>query len=105
MLKHIAGHSGSVHPADYVHAVEYWGRKSVRQGAWKANWTNAPFGSERWELYNLDTDIGEQEDLAAKYPEKLESLVHHYEEYASESGVVEDPEFWIKYSNTINFYD
>ena len=32
------------------------------------------FGTNGLELYDLDTDISEQNNLAAKYPEKTEEL-------------------------------
>ena len=53
---------------------------AIREGDWKLL---SPLkvmkfledaGSGEWELYNLKEDIGETNNLAAKYPEKVEAL-------------------------------
>lgn len=44
---------------------------AVRLGPWKLI---EFFEGQRWELYNLDEDLGEQNDLAASHPEKLREL-------------------------------
>jgi arylsulfatase A-like enzyme len=54
----------------------------VRQGKWKylqAVHSAPPYWLDHYrkeveELYDLDSDIGETSNLAAKYPEKLEEL-------------------------------
>ena len=46
-------------------------RSAIRQGNWKLVY-NMRDGSR--ELYNLKTDIGEMNNLAAKFPEKVKSL-------------------------------
>ena len=48
---------------------EYQGNFAVRKGPWKLTKINGV-----WSLYNLTTDIGEQHDLAATNPAKLNEL-------------------------------
>jgi hypothetical protein len=52
------------------------------RGLWKDGWKavayhppGTPFDSDVWELYHLDKDFSETEDLAAAHPEKLAELV------------------------------
>lgn len=43
----------------------------VRQDQWKALKTN----QNEWKLYNIDEDMGEENDLGNQYPEQLEKMV------------------------------
>ncbi len=63
------------------HSSLYWefhegkGAQAIRQGKWKAVKLNAKNDSNHpMELYDLSTDIGEKNDVAADYPEKVEEL-------------------------------
>jgi arylsulfatase A-like enzyme len=48
----------------------------VRKGDWKLIrfWCDGPDRKDRFELYNLAADIGESNDLAAQYPERVREL-------------------------------
>ena len=49
----------------------------VRKGPWKAvNVSNDP---KEFELYNIDVDPGEKENLAGRHPQEVEALVGEYE--------------------------
>ena len=78
------------------HTVQYYyifGSRSIYKDGWKAetlhynpltDWTKVPdfnyksdparFDNDVWELYNLNEDFNEINDLAKKYPEKLKEL-------------------------------
>lgn len=63
------------------HEYLYWefheqgGRQAIRRGDWKAVRQQVLLNTEpRMELYNLQADIGETEDLSAQYPEIVEEL-------------------------------
>jgi arylsulfatase len=45
--------------------------RGVRRGPWKAS----KLGSRGWELFNLDEDPGETQDLSGEHPEELNRLV------------------------------
>jgi len=49
---------------------------SLREGPWKLYkfWFDGPEQTHRYELYNLDTDIGENVDLAEIYPGRVERM-------------------------------
>jgi len=44
-------------------------------------------GKEVWELYNLDTDFNERNNLAARYPAKLKELKALFDLRAKENNV------------------
>ena len=46
----------------------------MRQGPWKLVHMNIRNDNARYELYNLHNDPGEENDLAAAEPERVEAL-------------------------------
>ncbi len=62
---------------------EIYGNRAIYHEGWVAGtrhsipWVHVPqppLGEDKWELYNVDKDFSEADDLAAKYPEKLKEL-------------------------------
>lgn len=107
MLPYLAGGSNTVHAADHVTAWELGGRKAVRKGDWKLVYSNAPWGSGDWELYDLSADRGEQHDVSKKHPEKVEELLAAYQDYVAKHRIVDAPGIANRpgYSNTVNYFD
>jgi arylsulfatase len=68
-----------------------FGRRAIRQGDWKALHLPAPYGPGTWQLYDLASDRGEINDLAATHPDKLAELVALWDRYVEETGVITDP--------------
>ncbi len=76
---------------------EIFSNRSMYAGGWKANaqhtlpWRQdlAPgnWDKDRWELYNLNEDFSEANDLAAKNPKKLAELQAKFDEAAKKFGV------------------
>ncbi|MFN4260823.1 MAG: arylsulfatase [Gemmataceae bacterium] len=81
----------------------YWeraGNEAVRQGQWKlvrsffspqgegqvAKNDRIYWGS--WELYRVDVDPGETNDLAAKEPERVQEMIRLHQAWANRVGVV-----------------
>ena len=64
---------------------------SVVKGDWKLIrlFQNGNDGEHRWKLYNLQQDIGEQNDLAAEQPERVEALDQLIERYLIETNAVQ----------------
>jgi len=66
---------------------EHHGSSALREGRWKivtAFQANQP---TRWELHDMDADRTEQDDLAAKQPEKLNEMVAKWKQWADRVGV------------------
>ncbi len=72
------------------HNALYWehvGNRAVRQGKWKL----VAVHKEPWELYDLEADRTELNNLAAKYPEKVEQLKAMHQSWAQRCGVLPWP--------------
>lgn len=72
---------------NYVCGWELFGRRAIRKGNWKAVYIPAPLGTDEWELYNVETDQGETENLAKERPEILNDLLLDYDTYIQETGM------------------
>jgi len=74
--------------------VQYYtmlGTRAIWQDGWKAVAVHAPltdkghFDQDKWELYHVDVDRSESNDLAKENPEKLEALKKLYMEEATKN--------------------
>jgi hypothetical protein len=54
---------------------------------WNSAGREGDFAKARWELYNLDADFSQADDLAGKNPEKLKELQSLFLEEAKKYGV------------------
>lgn len=93
LLPVLEGRATSVHPADEVFADELAAQRYVRQGPWKmTRIANSFFPSaaanlpRQWQLYNIDTDRGETDDVAAEHPQEVEKLKQEWAQYAKRVG-------------------
>jgi len=71
-----------------LHEALWWqheGNRALRQGRWKlvAAGTNAG-----WELYDLQADRAEGNNLAAKYPERVRQMAQTWSRLTAEHGVL-----------------
>ena len=72
------------------HQALYWeheGNRAVRQNKWKL----VAAHGQPWELYDLEEDRTELNNLADKYPQKVEELKVMYEDWAKRCGVLPWP--------------
>ncbi len=89
LLPLLTGEVDAVHPAEEVIGWELNGHRSVRQGEWKIVWDQAvPADQHRWQMFNIDQDPFEQNDLSITMPEKFAEMLKHWDEYAAASGVI-----------------
>lgn len=82
----LRGEPGSDEPR--VTGAELFAKRTVRSGSWKLVHMPEPYGNNAWQLFNLAEDLGESNDLAAAYPEKVEELKAQWEAYAIENNVI-----------------
>jgi arylsulfatase len=85
----LSGARASVYGADEFIGGELGGGKWIRQGAYKAVFVSAPYGSGEWQLFNVVDDPGETRNLAEADPALLEELTEAWDRYAEEVGIVE----------------
>lgn len=74
---------------DPPHEDLFWrvgNRGALRSGDWKLvrNPGRNQGDSQDWQLYRLDTDLAEENDLAKQEPEKLQELLERWESHNSE---------------------
>jgi len=87
----LAGRGSLPERALVFHYPHVWGpsgagyqpHSALRRGRWKAIWF---YGPERWELYDLESDLGEQHDLARERPEILRPLAVELQESLAASA-------------------
>lgn len=82
------GEVGVQAAADRVVGTELFGKRSVRRGSWKIVHMPKPHGTGAWQLYNLDLDIGESDDLSEQEPEMLQQMIEQWDKYAEENNVI-----------------
>ena len=68
---------------------EHEGNRAVRSGKWKlvSKWSKPEDG--RWELYDLEQDRSELNDLAADMPDRAAELAGMWDAWAERVGVIE----------------
>lgn len=87
-LPALQGTAASPHQA--LHWIWNQGRKEqwrgMREGDYKLVRST---DTGPWQLFDLSHDVGEQTDLAASRPEKLQELVQHFDQWCA--GIAADP--------------
>jgi arylsulfatase A-like enzyme len=78
-------------PARQVQYFEQMGHRGIWVAGWKATTYHEPghpFDDNEWELFHLDADFSECQNLAAHYPEKLRELIDAWWVEAGANGVL-----------------
>jgi len=60
----------------------------LRKGNWKLLNTSKPFDLKNFELYNLETDLSEQQNLKDAYPEKYQEMLREWEKFSKQVGII-----------------
>jgi len=71
---------------------ELAGSSALFQGQYKLVRNLPPKGTGEWELYDMNADPPEVNDLANENADKLAELVQAYADYESQNGVVPVPD-------------
>ncbi|MDH3243421.1 MAG: arylsulfatase [Saprospiraceae bacterium] len=87
MLPWLQGMQTEVRKQEEAFCWELYGRKGVRKGRWKAEWIEEPYGKNRWELYDLQSDPLQLQELSAYQPDKLLELSKDWEQYAQDKEI------------------
>ena len=72
---------------DYL-GTELWNAKSIRKGKWKIVNVPVPIGTGEWQLYDIENDPGERNDLAVQNSQKLEELISDWNSYMEENNII-----------------
>jgi len=84
----MSGRADAVHDDSYVTLQYTAGRAYLRQGRWKISTLNRPFDESKFELFDLETDLGETVDLADDEPEKYAELISLWRTKRRELGII-----------------
>ena len=69
--------------------LEYFGNKAVYKGNWKALNLIAPFGGNNtWNLYDIEKDPSETNNLALEEPELLNEMINAYDSFANNTNII-----------------
>ena len=66
---------------------ELYGNRALIKGNYKLVLTWPPEGTGRWELYDIQSDPAEAEDISLDYPDLTKELINDWIIYANENGV------------------
>jgi arylsulfatase len=88
LAPYLAGEAADVHPHDAVTGWEFFGRRGIRKGDWKAIWIPAPEGTSDWQLYDVAADPAEMHDLASAEPARLAEMLALWDDYVARTGIV-----------------
>lgn len=87
LLPTLLGTSQSERPYLYREFPSYGGQQTIRVGKWKAVRQNMQKGNLEIELYDINLDISEQNDVAEDYPEIVNRLAQLMERVRTPSNV------------------
>jgi len=67
---------------------DHQGARALRKGDWKIVWSKRMPHEIEWELYDLSSDRCEMNDLAKKYPKRVEQMAQEWETWARRVNVI-----------------
>ena len=88
LLPHLRNQQLAVYDADDINGWELFGRQAIRQGSWKMVTQAPPFGNGKWQLFNLDDDPAETNDLAAENPGRVAALAVLWQDYKTRNNII-----------------
>ncbi len=89
LLPHIQDLSIPVYDENEGVGLEVANSSAYYLGDYKIVKNNIPLGDNKWYMYNLKTDPGETKDISKIFPEKFNTLMSAYNEYAKSVGVIQ----------------
>lgn len=107
LTKYLRGQQQQIRSDSEYIGFELGGRKALIKGDWKIVQANKPWGTSRWELYDLKNDRAEINNLADRYPDKVVELRRDYHEFVDSSMVLETDGLAYRpgYSNAALYYE
>ncbi len=90
---------------------EMVGTRGIYHKGWKASTVHAPapsdqghFDKDRWELFDLENDRSESNDLAARHPEKVKELVDLWTTEAKKNNVLPIVDLGVRMLHELEFH-
>lgn len=79
----------NIYEEDDAIGIEAAGHGALYKGDYKLVRNGRPYGDGIWKMYNIKIDPGERSNLVESEPIKFAELIHDYDEYTTEYGVLE----------------
>ena len=89
-LDHLQGGNNPVHGAGEAIGWELHGQRALVRWPWKLLWIPVEEMEPRWELFDLENDPFERQDLSVQQPELTRELTDAWYRYAEDVGVALD---------------
>jgi arylsulfatase len=87
LLPVLTGAAQQVHSSEEGMGWELFERKAYIKGKWKILRLPQPFSTGEWQLYDLEKDPGEANDLSGQFPSIRDSLIMDWMQYAKANDV------------------
>lgn len=87
MLPYISK-TATKNPPSTVEIHEIFGKRYVLKYPWKLVHQPPPQGTDMWQLYDLEADLAEINDLADEHPDIVAELSSHWRQYVVENNVI-----------------
>lgn len=106
-MAYLSGASPTLHAADQAQCTELFGRVALYKGQWKLAFSNAPWGTGNWELFDMHKDPTERHDLAAQQPDVTRQLLGQWQQCQARNGILWNPLLAgkMRFSNGIKHYE
>jgi arylsulfatase A-like enzyme len=88
LLPFLSKRTSYVHNEDYVMGWELFGRCAIRKGKWKITKIERPFGKGDFELFDLEKDPTESNDISQIHRYKYHEMLEHWKSYVKDNGVI-----------------
>ena len=89
-LDHVQDGDSPIRGPDEAIGWELHGQRALVSGPWKLLWLPVPGEETRWELFDLENDPFERNDMSAEHPELTQELIDEWFRYAEDVGVAMD---------------
>lgn len=97
MLPFLTGQRSIVHSAEETDCLEMFGRVAVRRGRWKLTYSNPPWGTGAWEIFDIEQDPSELEDLSSKQPKVFRNMLREWQACQTRNNINWFPTLAAKY--------
>ena len=87
----IKGEAERIYSEQDAIGYEVAGNAALFQGDYKIVLNRGPVGDEQWRLFNIAADPGETTDLSSLKPQRLQTMLNLYHQYALDNGVLAVP--------------
>ena len=84
----LSGDADVVHDEHYVTVHSNGGRMLIRKGKWKLTNLESPFDESELELFNLETEPSETNNLAVAEPERYQEMLELWRAERRKLGIV-----------------